>query len=162
MYHAHFGLERGLFGDGIATDAAVFRTAKHDLLIAHFKRALSSPSAGIVLRGPAGVGKTTLTAAALRASSTRLALAWLNGFPANAAELLELMLVELGISTLRTSRIERLQLWRQYLGEARATDTRLFIIAERTEDLSADVLHALDQLTAPDAGGNPGANKASR
>ena len=158
MYHAHFGLERGLFGEGIATDAAVFRTAKHDRLIAHFKLAFASPSSGIVLQGAAGVGKTTLTAAALRATSTRLALAWLNGMPTNAAETLELILVELGIGTLRTTRIERLQLWRQFQAEMRATDSRLFLVAERAEDLSPDVLHALDQLTAPDAVGNAGAN----
>ena len=61
MYHAHFGLERGLFGEGIAADAAVFRSPKHDRIIAHFKLALGSPSSCLVLRGPAGVGKTTLT-----------------------------------------------------------------------------------------------------
>ncbi|HUQ52259.1 MAG TPA: hypothetical protein VM692_08550, partial [Gammaproteobacteria bacterium] len=158
MYHAHFGLEKGLFGDGIAADTAVFRSPKHDQIIAHFKLALGGPSACLVLRGPAGVGKTTLTAATLRASSTRLALAWLNGTPTNATELLELTLVELGINTIGTTRIERLQLWRQFQAEMRATDSRLFIVVERTEDLSVEVLHALDQLTAPDAMGNPGAN----
>jgi type II secretory pathway predicted ATPase ExeA len=158
MYHAHFGLERSLFGDGIATETAVFRTAKHDRLIAHFKLALASPTSAIVLHGPAGVGKTTLTSEALRASSTRLALAWVGGMASNAAELLELILIELGINTSRTTRIERLQLWRQFQAETRATDSRLFIVAERTEDLSAEVLHALDQLTAPDAAGNSGAN----
>jgi general secretion pathway protein A len=158
MYHAQFGLERGLFDEGIAADAAVFRSSKHDRLIAHFKLALASASSSVVLHGPAGVGKTTLTSAALRASSTRLALAWLSGMPTNAAELLESILIELGIGTARTTRIERLQLWRQFQGELRATDSRLFIVAERTEDLSPEVLHALDQLTAPDAVGNPGAN----
>ncbi len=158
MYHAHFGLERGLFDEGIAADAAVFRNSKHDRLIAHFKLALASASSSVVLHGPAGVGKTTLASVALRATSTRLALAWLNGLPTNAAELLEFILIELGIGTARTTRIERLQLWRQFQGEMRATDSRLFIVAERTEDLSSEVLHALDQLTAPDAVGNPGAN----
>ncbi|HSC15879.1 MAG TPA: AAA family ATPase [Gammaproteobacteria bacterium] len=158
MYHAHFGLEHGLFGEGIAEDSAVFRAAKHDRLVAHFKLALASPSSIIVLHGPAGVGKTTLTSTALRAISTRLALAWVGGMATNATELLELILVELGISTLRTTRMERLQLWRQFQGEMRATDSRLFIVVERTEDLSTEVLHALDQLTAPDAVGNPGAN----
>ena len=158
MYHAHFGLERGLFGEGIAADAAVFRSAKRDRLIAHFKLALTSPSSAIVLHGSAGVGKTTLTSTALRAISTRLALAWLPGMATNSAELLELLLVELGVSTLRTTRLERLQLWRQFQGEMRATDSRLIVVVERTEDLPPDVLHALDQLTAPDAVGNPGAN----
>jgi type II secretory pathway predicted ATPase ExeA len=158
MYHTHFGLERSLFGDGIASETAVFRTPKHDRLIAEFKLALASPSSSIVLKGPAGVGKTTLTSTALRASSTRLAIAWIGGMATNSAELLELLLVELGINTLRTTRIERLQLWRQFQGEMRATDSRLFIVVERTEDLSHEVLHALDQLTAPDAAGNSGAN----
>jgi type II secretory pathway predicted ATPase ExeA len=158
MYHPHFGLERGLFGEGIAADTAVFRTPKHDRLIAHFKLALASPSSVAVLRGPAGVGKTTLTSAALRMTSTRLALAWLDGTATNTAELLELILVELGVDTLRTTRIERVQLWRQFRSEMRATDSRLFLVVERAEDLTAEVLHALDQLTAPDAAGNPGAN----
>ena len=158
MYHAHFGLEHGLCGEGIAADANVFRAAKHDRLIAHFKLALASPSSCVVLHGPAGVGKTTLTSAALRATSTRLAIAWLGGLATNSSELLELLLVELGVSTLRTTRMERLQLWRQFQGEMRATDSRLFVVVERTEDLSPEVLHALDQLTAPDAVGNPGAN----
>ena len=158
MYHAHFGLQKGLFGDGIAADTAVFRSAKHDQVVAHFKLAFGSPSAALVLRGPAGVGKTTLTATTLRANATRLALAWLNGMPTNATELLELVLVELGVDTVRTTRIERLQLWRQFQGEMRATESRLFVVVERTEDLSSEVLHALDQLTAPDAVGNPGAN----
>src|SRR6187402_2532828 len=158
MYHAHFGLERGLFGEGIAAEAAVFRAAKHERLVAHFKLGLASPSSGIVLHGPAGVGKTTLTSTALRAISTRLALAWVGGMASNSAELLELLLVELGINTLRTTRIERLQLWRQFQGEMRATDSRLIVVVERTEDVTPEVLHALDQLTAPDAVGNPGAN----
>jgi type II secretory pathway predicted ATPase ExeA len=158
MYYLHFGLQKGLFGDGIAADTAVFRSPKHDLLIANFKVALASPSSVVALRGPAGVGKTTLTAAALRATSTRLALAWLNATPTNATELLELIIVELGIGTLRTTRIERLQLWRQFQAEMSATDSRLFVIAERTEDLSPEVLRALDSLTCADAAGNPGAN----
>ena len=158
MYHAHFGLEKGLFDEGIAADTAVFRSAKHDRLIAHFKLALGSRSSVVVLRGPAGVGKTTLTSAALRMTSTRLALAWLDGTATNAAELLELILVELGMSTARTTRIERLQLWRQFQAETRATDSRLFIVVERAEDLAPEVLQALDQHTAPDAAGNPGAS----
>jgi type II secretory pathway predicted ATPase ExeA len=158
MYHAHFGLEKGLFGDGIATDAAVFRSPKHDAVAANFKLALGSQSSGVVLRGPAGVGKSTLTSAVLRASSTRLALAWINATPANAAELLELVLVELGVNTVGTTRIERLQLWRQFQAETRATESRLFVVVERTEDLPTDVLHALDSLTAADAVGNLGAN----
>lgn len=158
MYQTHFGLQKSLFDSGIALDSAVFLSAKHEQLIAKVKLALASPTAAIALKGPAGVGKTTLTAAALRATTTRLALAWLNDTPTNAAELLELLLVELGITTQRVTRVERLQLWRQFLGEMHATESRLFIIAERTEDLSPSVLRGLDSLTASDPSGVPGAN----
>jgi type II secretory pathway predicted ATPase ExeA len=158
MYPAHFGLQQGLFGDGIAVDTAVYRSPKHDRIIANFKVAFAAPSAVAVLRGPAGVGKTTLTSAALRASSTRIAIAWLNGTPTNATELLELLLVELGINTQRTSRIERLQLWRQFQAEMSATDSRLFVVTERTEDLAPEVLRALDSLTSADAAGHAGVN----
>src|SRR5687768_87742 len=158
MYPAHFGLQKRLFDEGIAAETAVFRSPQHDTLIAHFKLALGSATSVVVLRGPAGVGKSTLTSAALRASSTRLALAWLHGTPTNGAELLELLLVELGLNTQRATRVERLQVWRQFQSEMSATDSRLFIVVECAEDLTVDVLHTLDSLTAADAAGHPGAN----
>ena len=36
-----------------------------------------------------------------------------------------------------------------------ATDSRLFVVVERTEDLPVEVLHALDSSTAADAAGHP-------
>lgn len=158
MYHTHFGLQRRLFDEGVAAEAAVFRNRQHTDLVEQLKLAFASSTSVVVLRGPAGVGKSTLTSAALRASNTRLAIAWLNGTPTNAAELLELLLVELGLNTARTSRIERLQLWRQFQAEMAATVSRLFVVVERTEDLPVEVLHALDSSTAADAAGHPGAN----
>ena len=49
-------------------------------------------------------------------------------------------------------------MWRQYLQEMNATETRVFVIAERTEELAPEVLRALDALTGTDASGSPGAN----
>jgi type II secretory pathway predicted ATPase ExeA len=82
----------------------------------------------------------------------------LNGTPTNAAELLELLLLELGVNAHRATRVERLQMWRQFLNEMSATESRLFVVVERTEDLDAAMLHALDALTAADANGSLGAN----
>ena len=144
MYRTHFGLSKPLFDAGIAQDAAVYRNAKHDVLFANLKLAFAAPAAVATLSAPAGVGKTTLASAAVRASTTRLALAWINGIPTNATELLELLLTELGCNAHRTTRIERLQMWRQFLSEASATDSRVFVAVERTEDLSIEVLRALD------------------
>jgi type II secretory pathway predicted ATPase ExeA len=144
--------------EGIALDSAVFRGRRHDELIGQFKLALEAPSAVVVLTGQPGVGKTTTTSAALRGSETRVALAWLNGLITNATELVELLLAELGIATEGTTRVERMQLWRQFQSEMRATDSRVFVIAERADDLPVEVLRALDGLTAPDPTGFTGAN----
>jgi type II secretory pathway predicted ATPase ExeA len=158
MYHEHFGLKRPLFDSGIAQDQSVFRSGKHEQLIGHFKLALNSPCSVITLTGQPGIGKTTLTSAALRASETRIAMAWLGGTVTNATELLELLLAELGVDAERTTRVERLQLWRQFHSEMSATQSRVFVIAERADDLPIEVLRALDGLTAPDATGYTGAN----
>jgi type II secretory pathway predicted ATPase ExeA len=111
-----------------------------------------------VLTGPSGVGKTTLAAHTLRALTTRLALGWVGTAPATGHELLEMLLTEFGFSPYKNSRVERLHMWRQYLNEMRATDTRVCVLVESAETLQLDVLAALESLTAADPNGCPGAN----
>ena len=158
MYQAHFGLDKGLFDSGIAQGASVFLGARQQAVIANAKVALSTLDSVLVLTGAAGVGKTTVASAALRESSTRLALGWLGGNPVNPSELLELLLVEFGLNPPRAGRMERLQLWRQFLNETNATDSRVFVIVERADDLNATLLRALDSFTAADPNGCAGAN----
>jgi len=158
MYEAHFGLKKPLFQTGIAQESAVFLAARHQQLAASIKLALTTSDSAIVLTGPAGVGKTTLMSTVLRTASTKLALGWITVAPANPAELLELLLVEFGFNAHRVGRVERMQMWRQFLNEMSATSSRIYVIAERAEDLGADVLRALDSLTAADPNGSLGAN----
>ena len=158
MYEAHFGLKRSLFPTGIAQESAVFLTARHQQIAASIKLALTTCDSAVVLTGPAGVGKTALMATALRATSTKLALGWITVAPANAGELLELLLVEFGVNAHRVGRVERMQMWRQFLNEMSATSSRVYVIAERAEDLGPEVLRALDSLTAADPNGSLGAN----
>ena len=158
MYQAHFGLKKSLFDGGIAQEEAVYLGPRQQLIAANFKVALTTLDSAIVMTGPAGVGKTTLTSAALRATTTRLALGWLTSTPANAHELLEQLLAEFGFNAHRVGRVERLQMWRQFLSETAATNSRVFVIAECAEELPQELLRALDALTASDASGSPGAN----
>ena len=158
MYEAHFGLQGRPFDTGIAHDVDIFRGSRQNTVIDKAKLALAARDSVLTFCGPPGVGKTTLALAAVRSISTRLALAWLSSMPTNANEMLELLLVELGINAHRASRIERLQMWRQHLEEMSATETRVFVIAERTEEFAPEVLRALDALTGADASGSPGAN----
>ncbi len=158
MYEAHFGLQGRPFDTGIAHDVDVFRGSRQNAIIDKAKLALAASDSVVTFCGPPGVGKTTLALTAVRSISTRLALAWLSSMPTNANEMLELLLIEVGINAHRASRIERLQMWRQYLEEMSATDSRVFVIAERTEEFTPEVLRALDALTGADASGSPGAN----
>ena len=158
MYEAHFGLQGRPFDTGIAHEVDVFRGSRQNTIIDKAKLAFAAADSVATFSGPPGVGKTTLALAAVRSISTRLALAWLSSMPTNANELLELLLLDVGINAHRASRIERLQMWRQYLEEMNATESRVFVIAERTEELAPEVLRALDALTGADASGSPGAN----
>jgi len=158
MYEAHFGLQGRPFDTGIAHEVDVFRGTRQTTIIDKAKLALAASDSVVTFCGPPGIGKTTLALAAVRSISTRLALARLSSLPTNANEMLELLLVDLGLNAHRASRIERLQMWRQYLEEMSATDTRVFIIAERTEEFTPEVLRALDALTGTDASGSTGAN----
>jgi type II secretory pathway predicted ATPase ExeA len=131
---------------------------RQQAVAANLSVALSTLDSVIVVTGPAGVGKTTLTTAALRMTHTRLALGWLPSTPTNGAELLEALLAEFGFNAHRIGRVERLQMWRQFLNEMNATDTRVFVIAEHADAMEVEVLRALESVTAADPNGCPGAN----
>lgn len=160
MYTKHFGLDRRLFQGGIAQEELVYCGDAQRTLAERLAVALHAPDAAVLLHGPAGTGKTTLAAHALRAASTttRIACIWLSTPPPTPYDLLELLLTELGFEAYRRSRVERLQTWRQYLTELGATGTRVFVAAERAHELETGVLQALDTLTAADPAGCPGAN----
>jgi type II secretory pathway predicted ATPase ExeA len=158
MYQAHFGLQKGLFDGGIAHEDAVFVGPRQQVIVANFKVALTTFDSVIVLTGAAGGGKTTLTAAALRATSTRLALGWLSSAPTNGPELVELLLAEFGLNAHRVGRVERLQMWRQFLNEMSTTDSRVFVIAERADEMEVEALRTLEGVTAADPNGCLGAN----
>ena len=157
-YTQFFGLSRPLFADGIAADDAVFRSAAVERLFDELAAALARKDSVAVLSGTSGTGKTTIAAEALRTIGTRQAFAFIGQPPLTGHELLEQLLTDFGMEPYRRSRVERLQLWRQFLSEMLATDTRVCLLVENAENLSTEVLQALHTLTKADAGLSPGAN----
>jgi type II secretory pathway predicted ATPase ExeA len=158
MYEQNFGFSRPLFADGMAQDEAVFRTQAVEQLVRDLEIALARKDSIALLSGISGTGKTTIAADALKNIHTRLAFTCIAHPPLTAHELLELLLTDFGFEPYKKSRVERLQLWRQFLSEMGATDTRVCLLVENIEDLSPEVIQALHTLTAADAALSPGAN----
>ncbi|HEU4617266.1 MAG TPA: AAA family ATPase [Gammaproteobacteria bacterium] len=158
MYQQHFDLAKALFGSPIAGDGSVFLSARLRAVVDNIEIASSTRDSALVLHGPAGLGKTTIAAHALRNAGTRLAIGWLGDAAQTGTEVLDLLLGEFGFDVHGQSRGERLQSWRQYLRELGATDTRAYIAVESAHELPVAALQALDTLTRPDPNGGPGAN----
>jgi type II secretory pathway predicted ATPase ExeA len=158
MYKEHFALDKALFSDGIVRDGDVFFGPRQQLVAANLKIALSTRDSVAVLSGPMGVGKTTLASHAVRAATTRLALGWLGSAPLTPHELLEQLLSEFDMSPYKSSRVERMQNWRQFLGEMSITDTRVCVLVENAQEFEPEVMRHLGALTAADPNGCPGAN----
>ena len=158
MYQGHFGFSRPLFADGIAQDEYVFRTAAADRTARDLAAALSRRDAVAILAGASGTGKTTIATDALKSVGTRLAFSCISQPPLTAHELLEQLLTDFGFEPYRRSRVERLQLWRQFLSEMTATDSRICLLVESADAIAPEVLLALHALTAADAALSRGAN----
>ena len=158
MYEQHFGFSRPLICDGIAQDEDVFKTPAISELASGLEMALTRRDSVAVLSGMSGTGKTTIASDALKNIDTQLAFSSIGHAPLSQSELLEQLLTDFGFETYKKSRVERLQLWRQFLSEMAATNTRVSLLIESAEDWPDDVLHSLHNLTAADADLSPGAN----
>jgi type II secretory pathway predicted ATPase ExeA len=158
MYEPHFGFSRPLFSDGVAQDEAVFRTAAIEQLAHDLQVALTRRDSIAIIAGMSGTGKTTIASDSMKNIDTQLAFTSITQPPISQNELLEQLLTDFGFEPKDKSRVERLQLWRQFLSEMGATNTRVCLLIENTGDWSQEVLQGLHSLTAADTDISPGAN----
>jgi general secretion pathway protein A len=158
MYEQHFGFSRPLFSNTMPQGDAVFRTEATDILMRDLATALARRDSVCIISGASGTGKTTLALDGIKELSTRLAFACISQPPRSENELLEQLLTDFGYEPAGKSRVEQLQLWRQFLSEMAATDTRICLLVENIECLETAVLASLHQLTAADTSLSPGAN----
>lgn len=158
MYERHFGLSGPLFSPGMAQDEAVFRTEAARRLARDLEVALARKDAVAVLSGTSGTGKTTLASEALKRIGTRQAFTSLGTPPLSCEELLEQLLSDFGLEPQGQSRVERRQLWRQFMSEMMATGSSVCLLLEAAEQVSTAVLESLHSLTAADAALSAGAN----
>lgn len=158
MYEQHFGFSRRLFTDGLAQGDAVFTTEATKQLVRDLEISLTRKDSVVIISGQSGTGKSAITSDALKIINTRLAFCCVSHAPMTSHELLEQLLTDFGFEPYKLSRVERLQIWRQFLSEMAATATPVCLLVEDAENLSPEVLHSLHNLTAADAANSPGAN----
>jgi general secretion pathway protein A len=158
MYLEHFGLKRPLTDGAIARQGDLYLGPAQRTVIEQIALGLTQADGVSVVTGPHGVGRTTLCYAALDGNGTRQALAWLGEAALDGGDPLEMLLSEFGVSVQRTTRSERLQLWRQFLGEMTMTESRVFVTIDNADAADDEVLRRLGALTAADPAGSPGAH----
>jgi len=158
MYEQHFGFSRPLFADAKPQGDAVFRAASAQPLLRELGIALARSDSVAIISGQSGIGKTTIALDSIKEISTRLACACISFAPQSPDELLEQLLTDFSCEPADLSRVERRQLWRQFLSEMAATDTRVCLLVENADRLDSAILAALQELSAADAAHTPGAN----
>ncbi|MCP5091022.1 MAG: AAA family ATPase, partial [Gammaproteobacteria bacterium] len=157
MYEEHFGLERSPFrAKAIGTD--VFVGPQTASTMAGFRKALTAQDAVVTVSGPVGTGKTTLVERAVDAMGTKYKTIRVGRIAMNSSDVLEALLVVLGVQDRPAGTIQRFAALRKKLKELQDRDVRVFILVEDALRAGVDTLAELEALTTADAGESDGAS----
>lgn len=157
MFEEHFGLKKPPFSVK-ATGAEVFVGPQTAKTMAGFRKALAVQDAVVTVSGPVGTGKTTLVERALDAIGTRYKTIRVGRMQMNSSDVLESLLVVLGVQDRPTGTIQRFAALRKKLKELQDAETRVFILVEDAMRAGAETLAELEALTVGDAGESDGAS----
>ena len=157
MYEEHFGLKKRPFSVKV-TGSEVFVGPQTAKTMAGFRKALAVQDAVVTVSGPVGTGKTTLVERALDAIGTRYKTIRVGRMQMNSSDVLESLLVVLGVQDRPTGTIQRFAVLRKKLKELQDAETRVFILVEDAMRAGAETLAELEALTVADAGESDGAS----
>lgn len=156
MYEQHFGLEKRPFSVK-ATGTEVFVGPQTAKTMAGFRKALTSQDAVVTVSGAAGTGKTTLVERALDAIGSKYKTIRVGRMQMNASDVLESLLIVLGVTDRPSGTIQRFTALRKKLKDLQDAETRVFIVVEDALRAGTDTLAELEALTVADAGESDGA-----
>ncbi|MBT8066995.1 MAG: AAA family ATPase [Gammaproteobacteria bacterium] len=157
MYEQHFGLEKRPFSVK-ATGTEVFVGPQTAKTMAGFRKALAVQDAVVTVSGAAGTGKTTLVERALDAIGSKYKTIRVGRVQMNASDVLESLLIVLGVTDRPAGTIQRFTVLRKKLKELQDAETRVFIVVEDALRAGTETLAELEALTAGDAGESDGAS----
>ncbi len=157
MYEQHFGFSKRPF-PAQATGSDVFVGPQTAKTMAGFRKALAARDAVVTVSGPVGTGKTTLVHRALEAIGTKYKTIRVGRMEMKSSDVLESLLIVLGVKDRPNGTIQRFAALRRKLKELQDAEVRVFIVIEDGLRTGAETLAELEALTAADAGDSDGAS----
>lgn len=157
MYEQHFGLTKRPFGTK-PRGSDVFIGPQTAKTMSGFRKALVAQDAVVTVSGAVGTGKTTLVERALDAIGRKYKTIRVGRIQMDASDVLESLLIVLGVKDRPSGTIQRFTALRKKLQELQDAGTRVFILVEDALRAGADTLAELEALTVADAGESDGAS----
>lgn len=157
MYEQQFGFKKRLF-PAQATGGDVFVGPQTAKTMGGFRKALAAQDAVVTVSGPVGTGKTTLVHRALEGLGTKYKTIRVGRMEMKSSDVLESLLIVLGVKDRPSGTIQRFASLRRKLKEMQEAEVRVFIVIEDGLRTGAETLAELEALTAADAGDSDGAS----
>lgn len=146
MYTAFFGLREKPFG--LSPDPRfLFLSAAHREALAHLLYGIEQGEGFIAVTGEVGTGKTTLCRTLLRRLGPEVEVAFLFNPKLSARELLESIVIELGLEKRGASARELIDELNHFLLERRQQGRRVLLIIDEAQGLASDTLEQIRLLS---------------
>ena len=146
MYTAFFGLREKPFG--LSPDPRfLFLSAAHREALAHLLYGIEQGEGFIAVTGEVGTGKTTLCRTLLRRLGPEVEVAFLFNPKLSARELLESIVIELGLEKRGASARELIDELNHFLLERRRQGRRVLLIVDEAQGLASDTLEQIRLLS---------------